>query len=84
MKKILLRLAAHEVLSKEEAEQVMLNMAAGQYSNEHIAAFLTVFNMRAITLDEFVGFRDALLTTAKKIDLSDFETVDVVGTGGDG
>lgn len=84
MKQILLRLAKHETLTKEEATEVMLHMAAGDYGNEQIAAFLTALNMRALTLDELIGFREALLTTAKKVDLSGYDTVDIVGTGGDG
>ena len=84
MKQILLKLSSHETLSQEEAKNTMLRMAAGEFSNEQIAAFMTVFIMRGTTLNELIGFRDALLQTAKKIDFGELETVDVVGTGGDG
>lgn len=84
MKDILLRMASYDTLHKEEAKKVMLEMAAGALSNEEIAAFLAVYMMRPITLDELIGFREALLETAKKVDLSQYETIDIVGTGGDG
>jgi anthranilate phosphoribosyltransferase len=40
--------------------------------------------MRSITVEELSGFRDALLNLCIRVDLSDFETMDVCGTGGDG
>lgn len=83
MKHILNRLFEHQSLSKEESAEVMINIANGKYNNEQIAAFITVYLMRSIELEELIGFRDALLTTALPIDLSEFEPIDIVGTGGD-
>jgi anthranilate phosphoribosyltransferase len=40
--------------------------------------------MRSITIEELQGFRDALLELCVKADLSEYETMDIVGTGGDG
>jgi len=40
--------------------------------------------MRSITIDELMGFRDALLSLAVKIDIDVENTIDIVGTGGDG
>ena len=71
-------------LSKMEAHQMLVNIAEGQYSDAEIAAFLTVFRMRRIKADELAGFRQALLDLCVAIDLSEFNTIDVVGTGGDG
>ena len=45
---------------------------------------MTVFLMRSITIEELQGFRDALLELCVPVDLTDFETIDIVGTGGDG
>ncbi len=84
MKHILLKLSSHETLSQKEAKDIMLRMADGEFSNEQIAAFMTIFIMRGTTLDELIGFRDALLLTAKKVHFDDMETIDIVGTGGDG
>jgi anthranilate phosphoribosyltransferase len=62
---------------------VLTNIAKGAYSDAEIAAFLTVYLMRSITVDELCGFRDALLNLCLKVDLSGFDTIDVCGTGGD-
>lgn len=84
MKQILNRLFDHQSLSRNEATEVMTNMAAGLYNEAQIAAFISVYLMRSIELEEIIGFRDALLSMALKVDLSDFVTMDIVGTGGDG
>ena len=83
MKKILNRLIRHEQLSKEEARQMLINIADDKYNRSQIASFLTVFMMRSISLDELEGFRAALLELCLAIDLSEFETIDLCGTGGD-
>lgn len=62
---------------------IMCNMAGGKYNDAEIAAFISVYLMRSITVEELTGFRDALLELCKPVDLSDFNTIDVCGTGGD-
>lgn len=84
MKQILKRLFNHEILSREEACTLLLNITKGVYNDTQIAALLTVFQMRGIKVDELIGFRDALLNTRIPIDLSDYHPIDIVGTGGDG
>lgn len=84
MRKILNHLFEQKTLSRQEAEEVLTNIATGKYSESEIAAFITVYLMRSITVEELSGFRDALLNLCVRIDLSDFETMDVCGTGGDG
>jgi len=71
-------------LMKAEAHQMLIRIAEGQFSDSEIASFLTVFRMRRITGEELAGFREALLELCVAIDLSEFNTIDVVGTGGDG
>ena len=83
MKKILNYLFEHKTLTRTEAGEILTNMAKGTYSESEMAAFITVYLMRSITVEELAGFRDALLNLCIKIDLSDFETMDVCGTGGD-
>jgi anthranilate phosphoribosyltransferase len=83
MRKILNYLFEHKTLSRVEAEEVLTNIAKGTYSDPEIAAFLTVYLMRSITVDELSGFRDALLNLCTRIDLTGFDTIDVCGTGGD-
>ncbi|WP_397363462.1 anthranilate phosphoribosyltransferase [Olleya sp. R77988] len=84
MKQILNRLINQESISSKEAKNVLVNISAGQYNQSQIAAFLTVYMMRSITLEELQGFRDALLELCIPIDLSDFNAIDLCGTGGDG
>ena len=83
MKNLLYRLFENSYLDRNEARDVLLNMARGQYNDSQIAAFITVFLMRSITLDELVGFREALLEMRVPVDLSDYDAIDIVGTGGD-
>ena len=83
MKSILSRLIAGETLSREETRTLMLNITREQYTDIQIAALLTAIQMRGATVEELLGFRDGLLETGKYIDLSDYNTLDIVGTGGD-
>lgn len=84
MKNILNRLINHQQLSKEESRQMIINIADGQYNSSQIASFLTVYMMRNISLDELEGFRSALLELCVVIDLDEYDTIDLCGTGGDG
>ncbi len=84
MKKILKKLFEHKALSKEEARDVMLNIAKGVYNETELAAFVTVYLMRSITIHELQGFRDGLLELAVPVDLGGYKVMDIVGTGGDG
>lgn len=84
MKQLLNRLINHESISSEEAKLVLVNISEGQYNQNQIASFLTVYMMRSITLEELRGFRDALLELCIAIDLKDFNAIDLCGTGGDG
>ena len=84
MKTILTRLFNHEELTAEESRQILLNISRGMYPEAQIAALLTVFQMRGITVDELTGFREALMETRVPIDFAPYRPSDIVGTGGDG
>ena len=84
MKKILNRLIQHEKLEKNEAKQVIIQIADGVFNTSQIASFLTIYMMRSISLDELEGFREALQELCISVDLSEFNTIDLCGTGGDG
>jgi anthranilate phosphoribosyltransferase len=84
MKEILEHLFQHKTLSKLEAKQVLVDIASGKYNHYQIAAFLTAFIMRNITLEELKGFREGLLDLCHNIDLTVYKPMDVCGTGGDG
>ena len=84
MKDILYRLFEHQYLGRDEARQILQNMAAGQYNDSQIASLITVYLMRNIAVEELSGFREALLEMRVPVDLSDYKPIDIVGTGGDG
>src|SRR6266516_3534739 len=84
MKKILQYLFEHKTLSREQAKEILTNISKSMYSEHEVTAFITVFLMRSITIEELQGFRDALLDLCVKVDLDGHETIDIVGTGGDG
>ncbi len=84
MKAVLNRLINHEKLSKEEAKEVLVQISRGTYNESQMAAFITVYMMRSISLEELEGFRDALLELCIPVNLEDYTTIDLCGTGGDG
>ena len=84
MKKILQILFEYKTLTREQAREVLTNISRGQYNESEITAFITVFLMRSITIEELHGFRDALLELSVKANLEEYDVVDIVGTGGDG
>ena len=84
MKKILQHLFEHKTLSQQQAKEVMLNIAKGVYNDVEITAFITVYLMRSITIEELQGFRDGLLELAVPVNLNGHDVIDIVGTGGDG
>jgi anthranilate phosphoribosyltransferase len=84
MKKILQYLFEHKTLSREEAKEILIQISEGQYSEHEVTSFVTVFLMRSITIQELMGFRDALLSLAVRVNLGVDDAIDIVGTGGDG
>lgn len=84
MKEILSKLIEGVVLTREETHQIMLGITQEKYNDCQIAAMLMALQTRGVTVDELLGFRDGLLETGKRVDLDDYNTLDIVGTGGDG
>ncbi len=84
MKEILNQLIHHEKLSKEQAKDVLVKISKGDFNQSQVAAFITVYMMRSITLEELEGFRDALLELCVRVDIKGYQTMDLCGTGGDG
>ncbi|HEY0298963.1 MAG TPA: anthranilate phosphoribosyltransferase [Arachidicoccus sp.] len=83
MKKTLQHLFEYKTLSKEQAKETLINISRGMFNDSEITAFVTVFLMRTITIEELEGFTDALLELCVKVDLGN-DLMDIVGTGGDG
>ena len=84
MKEILSRLFNHEELTSAEARQILLNITREMYPEAQIAALINAFQMRGITVDELIGFREELMETRIPVDFNSYRPIDIVGTGGDG
>ena len=84
MKEILNHLIEHRTLTREDAREVLKNITAGTYNQSQIAAFMTVYMMRSITVEELSGFRQAMLERCIPVEISEYDAMDLCGTGGDG
>jgi anthranilate phosphoribosyltransferase len=84
MKAILNHLFEHKTFSHAESKQILTDIALGKYNSSQMAAFMTAYCMRSITVNELEGFRDAMLELCLEINLENGELIDLCGTGGDG
>ena len=84
MKEILYKLFEHQYLGRKEAREILQGITQGKYNDAQIASLITVFLMRSISVEELIGFREALLEMRIPVDLNEFGPIDIVGTGGDG
>lgn len=84
MKNTLQYLFDYKTLTKEQAKSILIDISNGKYSDPEVTAFVTVYLMRTITIEELSGFVEALMELCNKVDFSEFKTIDIVGTGGDG
>ncbi len=84
MKELLNHLFDNNTLSKSEAKAALISLAKGEVNAAQMAAFCVVYRMRPISVHELEGFRDAMLELCVKVDLKDYDAIDVCGTGGDG
>ncbi|MCG8310882.1 MAG: anthranilate phosphoribosyltransferase [Cytophagales bacterium] len=84
MKEILNRLFEYKSLDRATAKEILSNLAQGRYNHSEMAAFLTVYLMRSITVEELTGFREAMLELCVPVDISEYDAIDLCGTGGDG
>lgn len=84
MKDILNKLIEHKSLDREISREILIELAQGKYTDSQVAAFLTVYMMRTITVDELEGFRDAMLELCTPVEIAEYDAIDLCGTGGDG
>ncbi|MCI7434438.1 MAG: anthranilate phosphoribosyltransferase [Prevotella sp.] len=77
------RLLNHEELQREETKNLLVSITQGELNDPEIAALLTAIQMRGITVEELLGFRDGILETGVPVPLHCDRYIDVVGTGGD-
>ncbi|PAW93949.1 anthranilate phosphoribosyltransferase [Mucilaginibacter sp. MD40] len=84
MKEILNHLFEHKTFTREQSRGILKDIALGKFNNSQMAAFMTAYCMRSITVQELEGFRDAMLELCLPVDLGGGEFIDLCGTGGDG
>jgi anthranilate phosphoribosyltransferase len=84
MKHITEALINRQTLTREEAASLLQHMTNAAFTEAELAAILTVFRMRAITAQELLGFHDAMMEQCVPIRFPGFQTMDIVGSGGDG
>jgi anthranilate phosphoribosyltransferase len=84
MKKLLGNLISSSHLTAEESREAIVLIGSGEVNAAQIAAFLMGIQQKGISVDELKGFREGMLELAIPIDLSEFDAMDVCGTGGDG
>ena len=79
---VLTALLAGEHLSVADAAWAMDQVMTGEATDAQLAAFLIALRAKGETVDEIVGFRDAILEHAVPLPV-DPMALDIVGTGGD-
>ncbi len=84
MKHILNHLFENKTFTREQSKEILTDIAQGKYNNSQMAAFMTAYCMRSITVNELEGFRDAMLELCLEVDMENRELIDLCGTGGDG
>lgn len=84
MKDILNHLIEYKTLTKDQAKEVLKGVASGKYNQSQMAAFMTVFLMRSVRVEELTGFREAMLELCIPVDIPEYDAIDLCGTGGDG
>ncbi|MEO8886158.1 MAG: anthranilate phosphoribosyltransferase [Mucilaginibacter sp.] len=84
MKQILNHLFENKTFTSEQSKSILTIITQGKFNNSQIAAFMTAYCMRSITVNELEGFRDAMLELCLPLDLERDDLIDLCGTGGDG
>ena len=84
MKHILVKLLDYQYLSRDESRELLIAIVSGEVPDTQVAALITIFLMRSISVEEVLGFREALVEMRVPVDLKEYKAIDIVGTGGDG
>src|SRR5438309_8313957 len=76
------RLANHsESLNRAEARDVMAEVLSGKCTDAQIAALLIALRMKGETVEEIVGFAEAIRAAAAPLPIAPAEALAVTGTG---
>ena len=84
MKHILVKLLDYQYLSRDESRELLIAIVRGEVPDTQVAALITIFLMRSISVEEVLVFREALVEMRVPVDLKEYKAIDIVGTGGDG
>lgn len=84
MKQLITKLIEHQKLTFSEAKKLIYKIAQNEANESQMAAVLTAYIMRNITIEELQGFRSALIELALRVNLNNGNVIDLCGTGGDG
>ena len=84
MKHILVKLLDYQYLSRDESRELLIAIVRGEVPDTQVSALITIFLMRSISVEEVLGFREALVEMRVPVDLKEYRAIDIVGTGGDG
>ncbi len=85
MKDILNHLFSQKTFSASQSKEILTQIAEGKFNTAQVAAFMTAYCMRTITVEELSGFREAMLALCLPLNLAkDYNLIDLCGTGGDG
>jgi anthranilate phosphoribosyltransferase len=75
------KIAHHRAsLSRQEAHDVLAEILSGKATDAQIAALLVALHMKGETVDEIVGFAEAIRAAAPPFSLGENSTLDVSGT----
>ena len=83
MKKELLKVLSHEMITRSETRNILIGIANREYPDTQVAALLATLALRGTTVDELLGFRDGMMETGNRVTLNNLRFIDIVGTGGD-
>jgi anthranilate phosphoribosyltransferase len=84
MKKILEKLIEGKDLTESESFEVINSILSGEVTEGQIGAFLATLQAKGLTVDEICGAAYAMRSKARRVQSLKNNTLDTVGTGGDG
>ncbi|WP_185882576.1 anthranilate phosphoribosyltransferase [Blattabacterium cuenoti] len=73
-----------KIFTKKEAKKIFFALYNGQINPIQAISIAIMYNFRRPTVEEINGFREALMDLCIKVNLHEFNAIDIVGTGGDG
>ncbi|MDR0640006.1 MAG: anthranilate phosphoribosyltransferase [Spirochaetaceae bacterium] len=82
IKEAILKAAARQDLSFDEAEAVMDEIMCGEASDIQMASYLTALSVKGETIDEITGSAAGMRKYCVRL-LHDLDVLEIVGTGGD-